>query len=158
MWRRGNGLTLNTKHLLLSSGLAETFVLILCYNVDDGVHQGSQTNDCPLCGVMLRKQKLYKNNTTFVRNCNISMCALNLAKLFCFEFLCSNKDGASVLSFGCIFIRKLFETRGFGIRGLFPLQPWKDIVCSLHVCNVILQFQAQSHARPSQLSPTISVL
>ena len=121
-------------------------------------HNPSQAETCWLCGVMLRRQKFDKNNTTFVRNCNISMCALNLAKLFCFVFLCSNKNGALVLPFGCIFMRKRFETRGFGIRGLFPLQPWKDIVCSLHVLNEILQFQAQSHARPSQLSPTISVL
>ena len=67
--------------MLLSSGLAETFVLMLCYNVDDGVHQDSQTNDCQLCGVMLREQKLDKNNTTFVINCIILVPALNFAKL-----------------------------------------------------------------------------
>ena len=91
--------------------------------------------------VMLRRQKIDKNNTTFVRNCNISMCALNFAKMFCFECLCFNKNGALVLPFGYIFMRKRFETRGFGIRGLFPLQPWKDIVCSLHVLNAICNFK-----------------
>ena len=86
------------------------------------------------------------------------MWALTFAKLLGFEFLYSNKMEHWLVSFNCIFMRKQFETRGFCIRGLFPLQPWKDIVCSLHVLNEILQFQAQSDAMPSQLSPTISVL
>ena len=59
-------------------------------------HHPSQAETCWLCGVMLRGQKINKNNTTVIRNCDISMWALTLAKLLGFEFLCSNKDGALV--------------------------------------------------------------